>query len=344
MLRLLAAPLALLSAAVAGQETLPPGIWTNNEDAYFAEEEGRDEVKWQGIEVRTDGAWRAIDAYGAPLGLFHTSPIPGLAAREGGSGWQIGTSELRRAREFSCWLSVRRTQAKADGTPDWTFANNLKIFDQGGRVFVVGEGAAPAVTIRMRNVTWASGSRNKPSLVLYVHTDDPERAESYSWADPDAALVGINLRWMQGSCARADAAVAPEQRKASLAAQGERWLAFHQSGNWTALRTLYADDAVLMTQGQERIVGADAIIAFLRRVADTGGRAQFVFENEDVSHNGDIGFITAKYRMTITLPQREPITVAGRSFLVYKWHDGQWKLWRDMDNLAPDVTPENFGD
>ncbi|MFM7404392.1 MAG: hypothetical protein ACKO1N_09980 [Erythrobacter sp.] len=67
---------------------------------------------------------------------------------------------------------------------------------------ILGKGEAPDVSIRLRNVTWARGSRNKPSLVLYVHKDDPERAESYSWASPDASLVGINLRWMQGSCTK----------------------------------------------------------------------------------------------------------------------------------------------
>ena len=58
----------------------------------------------------------------------------------------------------------------------------------------------PDVTIRLRNVTWAKGSPNKPSLVLYVHKDDPVRAESYSWADPQSSMIGINLRWVQASC------------------------------------------------------------------------------------------------------------------------------------------------
>jgi hypothetical protein len=52
----------------------------------------------------------------------------------------------------------------------------------------------------MRNVVWAQGP-NRPSVVLYVHTpDDPDRAAAYSWADPDAKRIGINLRWMQASC------------------------------------------------------------------------------------------------------------------------------------------------
>jgi len=189
-------------ALAAAQGPLPAGIWTNTEDAYFAEEEGRPRPAPVMIDVGADGRWRGIDAFGAPQGEWQEGAIPGLAPREGGSGWQIDGSEIRRARPFTCWVSVRKFAAKPDGATDWTFAGNLTSFDQGGRVTIPGDGVAPDVSIRLRNVTWAKGSRNKPSLVLYVHKDDPERAESYSWASPDASLVGINLRWMQGSCTR----------------------------------------------------------------------------------------------------------------------------------------------
>ncbi len=67
-----------------------------------------------------------------------------------------------------------------------------------------GNGEAPDMTLRMRNVTWARGSRNTPSLVIYLHRDDPDRAETYSWASPDATLVGINARWAQASCSPKD--------------------------------------------------------------------------------------------------------------------------------------------
>ncbi|MEE4154805.1 MAG: hypothetical protein V2I27_11650 [Erythrobacter sp.] len=178
----------------------PPGIWTNTEDAYFAQEEGRAQPEEIMIEVVADGRWRRIDAFGKPQGDWSDAEIEGLARREGGSGWEIGGSELRRARAFSCWVSARKAADKPDGSADWTFAGGLATFDQGGRVFVDGRGEAPDVTFRLRNVTWAAGSRNSPSLVLYVHREDAERAESYSWASPDTDLIGINLRWVQGSC------------------------------------------------------------------------------------------------------------------------------------------------
>ncbi|HSJ77907.1 MAG TPA: hypothetical protein VK913_04140, partial [Erythrobacter sp.] len=266
--RLLAAAFVLIAPVAAqAQVALPVGIWTNTEDAYFAAEEGRPPPDPVRLEIGSNGRWRAIDAFGVPQGDWQAGAIPALVRRQHGSGWQIGGSEIRRANPFTCWVSVRKFAAKPDGTPDWTFAGGLNNFDQGGRVTVPGNGAAPDVTIVLRNVTWAKGSRNKPSLVLYVHKDDPERAESYGWASPDASLVGINLRWVQSSCTRADAPPpAGEAARASLIAAGQRWKELYEANNWAALRGLYADDAVLMTQASPKIAGADAIVQFLGRL------------------------------------------------------------------------------
>ena len=90
---------------------------------------------------------------------------------------------------------------KEDGSTDWVFARDLELHDQGGRVTAGGgDSGAEPVTLRMRAVHWPAPSTNRPSLVLYVHKQDPDRAESYSWADIDARRVGLNLRWMQASC------------------------------------------------------------------------------------------------------------------------------------------------
>ncbi|QIG53535.1 hypothetical protein G6N82_04680 [Altererythrobacter sp. BO-6] len=171
-------------ATVASSDAPAAGVWTNTEDAYFAEEEGRQQPEWAGFEIGEDGRWRQIDAFGMPLGEWAEGSIPGVSRRESG-GWQIGTSELRRARPFTCWMSVRKPQDKPDGSADWSFQSGLRTFDQGGRI-AVGGGDAPEATIRLRNVTWAKGSRNAPSLVLYIHQDDPDRAVSYAWAAPDS--------------------------------------------------------------------------------------------------------------------------------------------------------------
>lgn len=111
--------------------------------------------------------------------------------------------DLRRAHGFTCWASIRKAALKPDGSEDWSFERGIKLHDAGGRALVSsGEPQPQAMVLRMRNVVWSEGP-NRPSLVLYIHKpDEPARAISYAWADPDAKRVGINLRWVQASCTR----------------------------------------------------------------------------------------------------------------------------------------------
>ena len=108
---------------------------------------------------------------------------------------------LKRARAVECWAAIPKKTRKDDGSTDWLFKRNLALHDQGGRVSIGGgDSGAEKVTLRMRAVHWPPPSTNRPSMVLYIHKDDPDRAASYSWADIDASRVGMNLRWMQASC------------------------------------------------------------------------------------------------------------------------------------------------
>lgn len=66
-------------------------------------------------------------------------------------------------------------------------------------------------------------------------------------------------------------AAAQESQEMQLAAAGARWQQTYHAQEWGLLRSLYADDAVLMTQGQPKIEGADNIVAFMRRIPDAGG-------------------------------------------------------------------------
>lgn len=201
--RLVAAALAMSASAAQADE-----IYSNEEEIYFAGEAGRPAPPWLGLRVREASgplAFAAVDRFGAAAaatpGLFVTRTAPDrLSAR-----WPDGrTSELRRARGFTCWMAIRKDGAPADATGEaaWEFRRGLRLHDQGGRARGGGGASgAPEAILRMRNVVWPPGNPNRPSLVLYVHRpDDPERAVSYSWADPAARLIGINLRWMQGSC------------------------------------------------------------------------------------------------------------------------------------------------
>ena len=100
----------------------------------------------------------------------------------------------RKARRFECWVAIQQRDE------DWTFRQGVEVFDQGGLAWIdTDEDEPQRVGIKLRNVEWPYGT-NRPSLVLYAYRETVERAVSYAWAEPTAELLGINLRWMQGSC------------------------------------------------------------------------------------------------------------------------------------------------
>lgn len=145
-----------------------------------------------------EGALEAVASRGicrAPYAFHRFTPTAMILRMADGS-----EMELRRARPFSCWAAIPKRAARPDGRTDWWGARDLAIHDQGGRVMLATDETEPQrFELRMRNVVWPSGP-NQPSLVLYVHRPGEERAIAYSWADPGARRVGINIRAVQASC------------------------------------------------------------------------------------------------------------------------------------------------
>ena len=194
-----APPLAASAPAAAADDAR--AIYTNTEETYFDADAGRDAAPWLSVVVE-DGQTRLVDAFGekaeTPDGFsIVRRDSDTLVARVGDR-----ETTLRRARPVTCWSALRRDTKKADGSDDWLFERALSMHDQGGRVRLGGgTSGAPETVLRMRAVTWPQGSRNRPSLVLYIHSaDEPDSAISYSWASADATRVGLNLRWIQASC------------------------------------------------------------------------------------------------------------------------------------------------
>lgn len=212
---ILAVCLTGLSCAASADVVVPsppdpmvPGIYSNEEQHYFAKEQGKPAIPLVILKVDADRRMESLDAFGLPGRVSIENMTFSYDATRIDATLADGTDlELRRARPATCWTAIPKKQPKADGSPDWFFVRDVKLHDQGGRALVGGGGSgADPLVIRMRNVVWppsADGkpATNKPSIVLYVHKpDQPDRAESYVWADPGAARIGINLRWMQASC------------------------------------------------------------------------------------------------------------------------------------------------
>lgn len=110
---------------------------------------------------------------------------------------------MRRARRFKCWVSPQKTNG------EYSFYNDVTLHDQGGRAWIEGTADHPRIGLKMRNVVWPSGT-NRHSLVLYAYRgDDDDKAVSYVWTDPSTERIALNLRWLQASCTKGDAAYQP---------------------------------------------------------------------------------------------------------------------------------------
>lgn len=236
---MIAALAGLSMVAVAAAETLLPGIYTNEEQVEFGREAGAAPLPWVGVEIsrEADGLHlRTVDAYGergaehqkisleaegegvrltmgrcrrlfAPgqTGAYENvatsgtcaSPAALVAISANGLTMRLPDGRnlsLLRARAWRCWAAIPR----ADGS--WWGKREILLHDRGGRARLETDEPDPRrFVLRMRNVVFPEPP-NQPSIVLYVHGEDPVRATSYAWGEPGAQRIGINLRTMQASC------------------------------------------------------------------------------------------------------------------------------------------------
>jgi uncharacterized protein (TIGR02246 family) len=107
------------------------------------------------------------------------------------------------------------------------------------------------------------------------------------------------------------------------------WLA----GDADALLSLYADQPVLMPQGQPAIIGKAAIRP-LYRVLLEEVRIKNKGKLMEVKAAGDWGYFWSTYALTATPKSGgEPITSKGKSvFIVKRDRRGVWKIARLIDN------------
>jgi uncharacterized protein (TIGR02246 family) len=148
---------------------------------------------------------------------------------------------------------------------------------------------------------------------------------------PIAWLLSILLSATLTASANADF-------KIEIAAEGGKWAKYYEQENLEGLMTLYVDDAVVALHGQRALFGIDAIRDYF---SNRIGKAESIFEldYELRETHGDIAYIISKYWLKAIDKETGAIYKdAGRSLLVYKKQDGQWKIAADIDQATPDVT------
>jgi uncharacterized protein (TIGR02246 family) len=111
------------------------------------------------------------------------------------------------------------------------------------------------------------------------------------------------------------------------------WDTGWDSGDVEALLSLYADNPILLPQGQPAIIGKDEIRLLYQSVFKDHiiqGKGEVV----EVESSGNLGYFWSSYSLTATpKASGDQITSKGKSlFIVKRQDDNSWKIALLMDN------------
>ena len=129
---------------------------------------------------------------------------------------------------------------------------------------------------------------------------------------------------------------------AALGAARERFMKAYEAGDAEAVGNLYTNDAISESNNQPSLKGREAIVASLKGMFEQV-TVKTVLTAEDTKTLGGVGVDTGRYAVIVT-PKAgaAPSTNEGRYMVVYvKEADGQWRVWRDMDNAIGAPRPSS---
>jgi len=107
----------------------------------------------------------------------------------------------------------------------------------------------------------------------------------------------------------------------------------YEAGDAEAIGKLYAEDAVSESNNQASLKGRDAVVASLKGMFQQVS-VKTVLTAEETRTLGTVGVDRGRYTVTVS-PKAgsDPYSHEGRYMVIYvKGQDGQWRVWRDMDN------------
>lgn len=108
--------------------------------------------------------------------------------------------KLKRCRFFKAWMAVRTNEPKEGEKEQYVSIRNVILQDQGGRFQCVGEQDGKLVSTKywaeLSQVVYQTGL---PVMKFAIYEEGNPKAVAYSWTNPEARQIGINMRSLQGS-------------------------------------------------------------------------------------------------------------------------------------------------
>ena len=120
-----------------------------------------------------------------------------LATVSDGARGADATTTSHRVRWFTGWDALNGAGPKAAAdSKDWHLHRDLRVHSEGGRTPLRWRDGVPSgYSVELARLFYRES--NTEVLRLAVIEDSSGRVVSYSWANPDATRIGLNIGWLQ---------------------------------------------------------------------------------------------------------------------------------------------------
>ena len=129
--------------------------------------------------------------------------------------------------------------------------------------------------------------------------------------------------------------------EAAIRAASKAWSAAAQAKDVQKFIAYYAEDAKVLLEGGPDLNGMAAIREGMTgMMGDPNFALSFQTEQVTVARSGDVAYETGTHSLTLTGPNKKPVSSAGHFVVVWrKQADGSWKAAVDAPVSDPRVGP-----
>jgi len=107
----------------------------------------------------------------------------------------------RRVTRYAGWAALQRRRIDPDAADDdYVLLRDLALHDEGCIIPITDAGKPTGYAIELARLTYQD--TRTAVLKLGVISEATGETLSYSWAEPGAERIGINLRWIQAGMTR----------------------------------------------------------------------------------------------------------------------------------------------
>jgi ketosteroid isomerase-like protein len=157
---------------------------------------------------------------------------------------------------------------------------------------------------------------------------------------PRRALV-ITVLMLAGGCSSPSARFDAAAEADNLLKRDAEWAEAAAAGkDVDKIVSYWADDAVVIPQGQPVAEGKEAIRAFVTgSLRIPGFRIHWVSDKISFSPDGQLAYMRGSNEITLAGPTGAMLTLPGRGISIWRREpDGQWRCVVDIWNDAPPPT------